>query len=436
MELTRRLGWKESTALGIGAMVGAGIFVLSGVAAGKAGPAVLISFILAALLEILLGLCYAELASRYPRAGGAYEFVRENLGSLAGTIIGWCYWGAWLAASGFVSKGFGNYLHSLIGMPPLSSALALLLVLGIFNVIGVKFSGTIQVLIVVVEILLLVLFFVLGVPHIDPYLYRPFVPNGVEGIVSAALVGFLSMVGWDGIVAAGEEVKNPRRTIPISIFSSICIVFLLYSSLLLVSVGVVPWDVLGESSIPVAYASQQFLGAFGPKLVNIVIVISLMATANAFIVSISRTAFAMGRNGLLPQFFARIHPRFGTPIMAVSLGVAIQIAFTAFSSINIAVSATGFLYILTFIFTLISFFVSRRKTPLEERLKQFQVPFYPFIPILALLICVILLITVGRSGFITGMCWMGIGLALYLVRYKSMQYVDTHRIQKSTSEDT
>lgn len=435
MELTRRLGWKESTALGIGAMVGAGIFVLSGVAEGEAGPAVVISFLLAALLEILLGLCYAELASRYPRAGGAYEFVRENLGSVAGTVIGWGYWGAWLAASSFVSKGFGNYLHSLTGIPPIISAIVLLLLLGMLNVLGVKISGTIQVLVVVVEIILLIVFIAFGISHINPHLYRPFAPNGVNGILSATLVGFLSMVGWDGIVAAGEEVKNPRRIIPLAVLSSICIVFLLYFGLLFVSTGVVPWEVLGRSSVPVAYASQQFLGAFGPMLVNIVIVIALMATANAFILSISRTAFAMGRNGVLPKTFAKVHPRYGTPIMAISLGVGIQIAFTAFSSMNIAVSATGFLYILTFIFTMIAFFVSRRKTSLEERSKQFQVPLYPFIPILALLICVILLVPVGRSGFITGISWLGIGLALYFVRYRSIHFIDSHRIQKQISND-
>ncbi|UOF91239.1 amino acid permease [Fodinisporobacter ferrooxydans] len=428
MELNRRLGWKEATALGIGAMVGAGIFVLSGVATGKAGPSVIVSFILAAILEILLGLCYAELASRYPRAGGSYEYVRETMGPLMGTLIGWSYWGAWLAASSFVSQGFGHYLHSLIGVPPILSAVILLLMLGVLNILGVKYSGIVQVGIVVVEIVLLVSFFLLGWAHVNYALFTPFAPNGLEGIVGAALVGFLSMVGWDGIVAAGEEIRDPKRTIPKAIFSSIVIVLILYLGLLFVSVGVVPWQELGASTVPVALASQRFLGSFGPLLVNIVIVIALPATANAFILSISRTAFAMGRNGLLPKILSFVHPRTETPVWSIVLGVGIQIAFTIFSSINFAVSATGFLYLLTFIFTMVVFFISRRKVISQERSDQFQVPFYPFTPLLALAICIVLLIPVGGSGVFVGLLWISLGFGLYIVRYKKILQIENRKM--------
>lgn len=320
MSLSRELGWKEASSLGIGAMVGAGIFVLSGVAAGKAGPAVMVSFVLAAALAVLLGLCYAELASRYPRAGGSYEYVREMMGPFVGTLIGWSYWGAWLAASSFVSQGFGNYLHSLTGAPPLYSAILLLLLLGVLNVLGIRFSGKVQLGIVSVVILVLVGFLVLGFSHVDTSLYSPFSPNGWSGILAAALVGFLSLVGWDAIVASGEEIKHPKKTIPLSIFLSIGIVLLLYLGLLFISTGVVHWKELGSSDVPVALASEQFLGSFGPTFISIVIVIALPATANAFIVSISRTAFAMGRNGLLPRKISYIHPRFQTPIWGLGGG--------------------------------------------------------------------------------------------------------------------
>src|SRR5699024_1877609 len=124
--------------------------------------AVLLAFVIAAILEVLLGLCYAELVSRYPKAGGSYEYVSRTMGSFVGTIIGWSYWGAWLAASSFVSQGFGHYLHALTGAPPLISAVGLLVILGILNMVGIKFSGTVQVGIVIVEIIVLISFFVLG----------------------------------------------------------------------------------------------------------------------------------------------------------------------------------------------------------------------------------------------------------------------------------
>ena len=270
-----------------------------------------------------------------------------------------------------------------------------------------------------IEIIVLISFFALGFSHVDYSLYSPFAPNGMEGILSAALVGFLSMVGWDVIVDAGEEMKNPGRTIPLAILSSIIIVLILYAGLLFVSTGVVHWQELGASKIPVALASQQFLGDIGPTLVSIVIVIALTATANAFIVSISRTAFAMGRNGFFPKKIGFVHPRSQTPVWAVLLGVSIQILFTLVSSINIAVKATGFLYLLTFIFTMISFFISRKKASAEERSKQFSVPFYPFLPGLALVICISLLVPVGGSGIFAGLIWLFIGMVIYSFRQKS-----------------
>jgi APA family basic amino acid/polyamine antiporter/amino acid efflux transporter len=420
MKLDRILGWKEATSLGIGAMVGAGIFILSGVAASKAGPAVIVAFVLAATLAMLLGLCYAELASRYPRAGGAYEYVRETMGPLIGTIIGWAYWGAWLAASSFVSQGFGHYLNALTGAPPLLSAMLLLLALGVLNILGIKFSGKVQVYIVLTAIIVLIVFFVLGIKHIDYSLYQPFAPYGFSGILAATLVGFLSLVGWDAIVASGEEIKNPRKTIPLAIFISITTVLFLYLGLLFVSVGVVHWEELGASDVPVALASQQFLGDFGPIFISIIIVIALPATANAFIVSISRTAFAMARNGLLPDKIACIHDRFHTPIWAIVLGVSIQILFTLVSSINIAVNATGFLYLLTFIFTMIAYFISRKNLSSEDQQNQFLVPCYPIPPALALIISISLLIPVGKTGFLTGMIWLSIGLGIYLFKKKAL----------------
>jgi amino acid transporter len=421
MKLQRTLGWKEATSLGIGAMVGAGIFVLSGVATGKAGPAVMISFILAAVLAMLLGVCYAELSSRYPRAGGSYEYVRETMGSLIGTIIGWAYWGAWLAASSFVSQGFGHYLNAITGAPPRMSAVILLLGLGFLNIMGIKFSGNLQVGIVCIVIVVLLGFFILGAKHVNYSYYQPFSPNGLSGILDATLVAFLSIVGWDAIVASGEEIKDPKRTIPLAIFSSISIVLLLYLGLLFVSIGVLPWKILGASDVPVALASQQFLGTFGPTLISLIIVLALPATCNAFIITISRTAFAMGRNGMLPKAIACIHPRFQTPIWAITLGVGIQVSFTLVSSMNIAVTATGFLYLLTFIFTMIAFFISRKSTSKIDAEKQFFVPFYPVIPILALLISVSLLIPVGSTGFLTGLIWLSIGFGIYLVRMRAIK---------------
>lgn len=307
-----------------------------------------------------------------------------------GAIIGWAYWGAWLAASSFVSQGFGHYLHALTGAPPLFSAVMLLLVLGVLNLLGIRFSGKLQVGIVFVVLVVLIGFFVLGLKHVNDSYYRPFAPNGLSGILEAALVGFLSLVGWDAIVASGEEVRNPRKTVPFVIFCrsplSSCFIWV-------------------RGSWP---DSDQFHHRDG-----------LPATCNAFIMTISRMAFAMARNGLLPKAIASIHPRFRTPTGAIVLGVGIQIAFTLVSTMNIAVTATGFLYLLTFIFSMFAFFIARRRGAAKENDNQlFFVPFYPIIPMMALLICIALLIPIGKTGFLTGLIWLLIGVGIYLLRMK------------------
>ena len=414
IELKRRWGISEACTLGIGAMVGAGIFVLSGTAIEAAGPAVLISFILAAGLQVMIGLCYAELASIYPKAGGAYYYTSELLGSFTGTIAGWAYWGAWLAASSFVAQGFGQYVHALTGAPPLASAVLLLIALGMINIFGVVVSGVLQVAIVALVIFMIGGLSFYGLPHISFSLYEPFMPNGISGTMQGVLIGFLALVGWDAIVDAGEEIRTPERTIPRAILAAVMIVLVLYTGLLAAMIGTVPWQKIGASDVPVALVSEQLIGSYGPVLVSLMIICTLPATANAFIISISRTALAMGRRGLLPSVISRIHPRLGTPVSAIILGVVIQVLFTICSSINIAVSATGFLYLLTFVCTLLAFFRARRLFCTHN---GYRAPLYPLLPAIALLFSLFLLVTVGRDGIKAGCAWLSIGLVLYIFRF-------------------
>lgn len=408
----QQIGLKEAVSLGIGGVIGAGIFVLSGVASGKAGPAVIISFVLAFIASTILGFCYAELSSLFPKAGGPYAFAREAFGPRIGALVGWAYWGAWVSASGYVALGFGNHLALFVKIPPALGAAGLILVFVLLNLLGIRVSGRVQVLIMFAEISALVLFTALGISHIDISNYTPFMPTGVGGVLSAALIGFLSLTGWDVIVVAAEEIRDAKRNVPLAIFGSLAIVLLLYTGLLIVANGMMPWYQLGQSSTPISDASQRFLGTRGPAILSSIILVALTATANSFLIVISRTAYAMSRDGLGIPWLAKTFGKNETPWAAVIVAGLAQLLVTVLGSIQFATSATGFLYLLTFVVSGAALIAVRRK----GQVGHFRMPGYPYTAVVALVICGGMLLTSGTAGIISGLIWLAIGVAFYWSR--------------------
>lgn len=400
----RLIGLREAVCLGVGGVIGAGIFVLSGPASGEAGPAVVVSFAIAFVASALLGLCYAELASLFPDAGGPYAFCRAVFHPTVAGIVGWAYWGAWVSASGYVALGFGSYLSTFLpNLPPLAGATALIIVFVLVNLLGIHISGKVQVVILVLEIVALVVFIGLGVSHVDPGLYTPFAPNGFAGIFSAALIGFLALTGWDVIVVTSEEMHNPRRNIPLAIFICLAVVLVLYVGLLLVANGVVSWAALGQSPAPIRDASAVFLGERGPAFLSAIVLIALTATANSFIIVISRTAFALGRDGIAPGVLAMTSKHNHVPWVAVLSAGAAQWLITALGSVQFSTSATGVLYLLTFIASVMALVVCRQR----GLVGRFRLPWYPLTAILALAICFGMLLKAGTPGIIASMVWLG-----------------------------
>lgn len=405
----KQIGVKEAVSLGIGGVIGAGIFVLSGVASGKAGPAVVLSFVLAFIASMILGLCYAELSSLFPKAGGPYAFAREAFGPRIGALVGWAYWGAWVSASGYVALGFGNHLALFVGIAPVQGAAGLIVVFVLLNLLGIRVSGRVQVTIMIAEITALVLFTAMGIPHIDVTNYTPFMPMGVVGVLGAALIGFLSLTGWDVIVVAAEEISDAKRNVPLAIFLSLVTVLLLYGGLLLVANGVMPWYQLGQSSTPISEASQRFLGTRGPLILSSIILVALTATANSFLIVISRTAYAMSRDGLGIPCLAKKFGKNDTPWAAVILAGLAQLLVTVLGSIQFSTSATGFLYLLTFVASVAALIAVRRK----GQVGYFRTPGYPYTAIVALVICGGMLLMSGKTGIISGLIWLVIGAAVY-----------------------
>jgi APA family basic amino acid/polyamine antiporter len=409
-QLKRALKLREAVAIGVGGTIGGGIFVLVGAAAGRAGPGALLAFVLAFAVSLLIALPYAELACRYPLAGGGYAFARALLGPHWGFLMGWGYWGAYIFVSGYVTLGFGGYLHALTALPPVPGALALISICTVVNLIGVRLSGLVQSLVVGIAIVALLGFGMLGLPHIHLAQFTPFLPFGVGSVAVAALLAFLAFGGFDMVAAAGEEVASPERNLPRAILLTLLLVLSLYLLVTFVALGVLPWENLGNSPAPLADAATPFLGPTGRQFTALAAILTTAATANAVLVVTSRVSFAMARDGLLPGWLARINAKTDVPWVAVLLNGALLALVALTGSVALAAAVGGFLYVLHFLFPLIALVVLRRR---GESLPTFRTPAPRVILPLAFIGCLVLLLTSGQTGIAAGLAWLLAGMLIY-----------------------
>ncbi|MBW1596875.1 APC family permease [Streptomyces sp. JJ38] len=416
---SQKIGYREATALGVGGIVGAGIFVLSGTASGLAGPAVVLAFGIAFGASLILSLCYAELSSMHDDSGGPYAYAKRHLPPSVATVVGWSNWGAWMCASSYVGIGVGSYLHLLV--PALSQPVASALVIAVFtglNLLGIRFSGTVQFVALILTVIVLLSFIAVGAAHVDTANYTPFMPHGMSGVMQAALIGFLALTGWDAIVVSAEEIERPRRTIPLSVLTSLGISFILYAGLLLIENGIIPWDELGASKTPVVDVSRAFFGSQGPFIVNCIVLIALLAAVNANLIVISRASMVLARDRLAPALLNRTVSSKQVPVIAIVCAGLAQTLMSIAGNLRFAVSATGFLYTLTFITSILALFRARRRGVLAS----FKVPFYPLTPALALLLCLVFITSAGVAGVVTGVGW--IAVALCYTRWRRRRELD------------
>ncbi|MFL6128752.1 MAG: APC family permease [Mycobacteriales bacterium] len=401
-----KIGFREVTSIGVGGVVGAGIFVLSGTASGRAGPAVIVAFALAFLASLSLAMCFAELSSMHTDSGGQYAYAKAHLPPVVATIVGWANMGAWISGAAFVGIGFGAHLHLVApAVPPTLGASVLTAVIVVLNLFGIRLSGRVQFLVMLLEVGLLTAFILVGSTGLEADHFSPFITHGWFGIAAAGLVGFIALLGWDAVVVAAEEIEDPQRTIPSSIFASLGIVFVLYIGLLVVINGVVPAGQLADTATPVADAAALLLGPTGRTVVDVIIVVALTATVNSFVIVISRTAFVLARDDRAPGVVARRTPG-GIPWVAIVFAGVSQIGMTVFSDLRFAVAATGFLYMITSVAAIVALLVSRRRGAVGD----FRTPLYPLTPVLALVLCLLFILGAGLTGVAVGTAWLVVGV--------------------------
>lgn len=439
------------TALGIGAIIGAGLFSITGIAAAtNAGPAITISFLVAALGCIFAGLCYAEFSSMIPVAGSAYTYSFATMGEFIAWIIGWDLVLEYAVGAATVSISWSRYLGKFLGgygihipdqfmLSPFEGgiinipAVFIVMVMSLILMRGTKESAFVNGLIVMLKVSVVLIFIAVGWQYIRPENYTPYIPEntgefgafGFSGIIRAAAIVFFAYIGFDAVSTAAQEAKNPKRDMPIGILLSLGVCTLLYVLFAHVMTGVVNYTAFaGQDGIaPVAVAVEHMghANAAGvivpeyPWLNNAILLAILAGYASVILVMLmgqSRVFFSMSKDGLMPKIFSEVHPKFRTPAKNNMLFMVLVSIFAAFIPARVVGEMTSIGTLFAFILVCIGVLIMRSKMP--EAPRAFRTPLVPLVPILGVGVCLFMMVFLPLDTWIRLIVWMMIGFDLYL----------------------
>lgn len=450
--LAKVLGPFELTLLGIGAIVGTGIFVITGLAAANfSGPALVLSFIIAGFACTFAALCYAEFAAMVPVAGSAYTYGYAALGEIWGWIIGWDLILEYTVAISTVAIGWSGYIVSLLNsmgvtLPdklvaaPLDGgivnlpAMIIIGLIALLLVTGVKQSTRLNNIIVIIKLSVIVLFIVLAVGHVKIANWHPFMPYGFSGVVKGAAYVFFAYIGFDAVSTAAEEVKNPQKDLPKGIIYSLIICTVLYIIVSAVLTGVVPYYKFKGTAAPVAFALQQIGINWGSALVSVGAICGITSVLLVMMFGQTRIFFAMSRDGLLPKVLGNVSEKTKTPVTCtVLVGIAAAV-IAGFLPITIVSELTNIGTLAAFIIVSLGIIALRRKRPDLKR--SFKCPGVPFTPIISALACGYLIIQLQTVTIIRFFVWFALGLVFYFAyskKHSTMQIADKKAEQKEVN---
>jgi APA family basic amino acid/polyamine antiporter len=444
--LRRALGPLNLTALGIGSVIGTGIFVLTGTAASQnAGPALVISMMIAAAACALAGLCYAELASMIPVAGSAYTYAYASSGELVAWIIGWDLILEYALSASTIAVGWSGYcvsfLHNLgLSLPPaltaargaaaatadgtaiqgvfnLPASVVVLLVTGLL-VIGIKQSANANTGLVVLKVVVLIAFVALGAAYVRPEHLRPLIPPntgefghfGWSGVMRGAAVMFFAYIGFDAVSTAAQEARNPQRDMPIGILVSLAICTVLYIGVAVVLIGIVPYQRLNVADPLAVGIDATGLTWFSP-VIKLSALFGLFSTMLVQLLGQTRIFYSMSRDGLLPGLFGAVHPRFRTPWLSTLITGSVVAVAAGLLPIGVLSQLVSIGSLLAFVLVCFGVLILRRTAP--EVPRPFRVPGVPWVPVLGALACVAQMVSLPWATWERLLIWMAIGFAVY-----------------------
>lgn len=445
--LHRTLGPWNLVALGIGAIIGAGLFSLTGIAAADhAGPAIAISFILAAIGCAFAGFCYSEFATMIPIAGSAYTYAYSTMGELIAWIIGWdlvleyavgaatvsISWSAYvvsllhdlginlppkLVASPWqpVQLPSGELVHGFINLP----AVFIVCIISSLLIVGIRESANVNALVVIIKVTVVLVFIGVGIWYVTPDNYVPFIPEntghfgefGWTGILRAAGIIFFAYIGFDAVSTAAQETKNPQKNMPIGIIGSLAICTLLYVSFAIVMTGLAHYTKFKDAAAPVAVAIEYTPYQWLKPAVKIAIIAGFTSVILVMLLGQSRVFFSMANDRLLPKLFAEIHHRYRTPYRSNILFMIFVSAMAAFMPIALVGAMTSIGTLFAFIIVCSGILIMRKAHP--EIPRPFKTPLVPYFPILGILTNLALMIGLGWSNWARLLGWLVVGLVIY-----------------------
>lgn len=414
-QLVRELGLKEGLAVGLGTMIGAGIFVLSGIAAERAGPAAIISYILTGLICLPIAMIVSELATGMPKAGGSYTFITQALGPLAGAVVGPGNWLGLSFATGFYLIAFGEYLSFFIPVisPWMGAAVA-----GLFftflNYRGAKISGGIQNLVVILLLVILVAFIGVGLFNVDPTLQQPFMPYGWGATIGIIGLIIVSYTGFEKISTLSEEIKNPGRNLPLAIIGSVIFATLIYALILFVTTGLVSHNEISQLEAPLVESAGRIAGPVGSMVMLVAALLATLSSANAAIMASSRINYGMGRDRVLPGWFDHIHPRFSTPSRSILVTGSLATILALTGQAEMLAEISSALFMVSYALLCMSVIVMRHTRPKWYH-PAFQAPLYPVLPIVAGLLSLGVILTMDTLPQIAGVALVSLSLVWYMV---------------------
>lgn len=425
-QLDRTLGFTEAMTLGGGTMIGAGIFILPAIAAESAGPASSISFGIAGFVALLAALSLAELATGMPISGGSYHYVNRGLGSFFGSIVGWGMWTGLMFASAFYMVGFGQYIVESVPFLDGRALIVLVGLLGLSLIVGVNYYGTeessgAQNIMIGTEFVIVLIYTGVGLFFIETANLVDFAPTGPSGIVATTGIVFVTFLGFEIIATVAGEIKEPGKLIPLTMVLSVVGVTILYMIIMIVSTGIIPYQELGGSLVPVADVAVVFAGSVGVVAIVFAAVIAAISSSNSSILAASRVLFAMSRDNLMSDWLNETHDRFHTPHRAVVATGAVTagligIGLEVEAIVALLAEVASFSFLVTYALVHVALVTFRRADPPEYD-PDFEIPeiLYPVVPVLGVLASVFVITQMARIVQFVGLGIVGLGGIWYLV---------------------